>query len=309
MHERRDPGSNGLQERSRAHDGDGRARLRRARGARRAGGRRRQRRRRAARRRYGRARGRSPRREPHARHRRHPPARHPLRRDRRGDASTSRTRSRTTTSCARIAARAATTPKGEWIMTTPVGEPHYFLRRGWRDLARGPPAGPARARPRRARPSGVDPSLGARHPERHRVQLGRAREARHHARDARPGRARLDREGRGRRADRDPARLGHELLHRRRLHGPAAAPAAADAARQADLGDGAGAGDVRAHGRHDRLRRPRDGPAADRGLPLPPPVGPAHDAGAGGARRRSTTRSRRASRSPSTSSKPGSRTR
>src|SRR5262245_31278292 len=29
----------------------------------------------------------------------------------------------------RIRARAATTPPGEWIMTTPVGEPHYFIRR------------------------------------------------------------------------------------------------------------------------------------------------------------------------------------
>ena len=37
----------------------------------------------------------------------------------------------------RIRARAATTPPGEWIMTTPVGEPHYFLRRSWRDLAEG----------------------------------------------------------------------------------------------------------------------------------------------------------------------------
>ncbi len=37
----------------------------------------------------------------------------------------------------RVAARAATVPKGEWIMTTPVGEPHYFLRRSWRDLAEG----------------------------------------------------------------------------------------------------------------------------------------------------------------------------
>lgn len=35
----------------------------------------------------------------------------------------------------RIRARAATTPAGEWIMTTPVGEPHYFLRRSGRDLA------------------------------------------------------------------------------------------------------------------------------------------------------------------------------
>jgi hypothetical protein len=38
---------------------------------------------------------------------------------------------------ARIAGAARTTPKGEWIMTTPVGEPHYFLRRSWRDLAEG----------------------------------------------------------------------------------------------------------------------------------------------------------------------------
>ncbi|MEO8559729.1 MAG: amidohydrolase family protein [Rhodospirillales bacterium] len=36
---------------------------------------------------------------------------------------------------ARIAARAAVTPKGQWIMTTPVGEPFYFIRRSWRDLA------------------------------------------------------------------------------------------------------------------------------------------------------------------------------
>jgi predicted amidohydrolase YtcJ len=38
---------------------------------------------------------------------------------------------------ARIAARARETPAGEWIMTTPVGEPHYFLRRSHRDLAEG----------------------------------------------------------------------------------------------------------------------------------------------------------------------------
>lgn len=34
----------------------------------------------------------------------------------------------------RIRRRAALTPKGEWIVTTPVGEPFYFLRRSWRDL-------------------------------------------------------------------------------------------------------------------------------------------------------------------------------
>ncbi|MFC9759496.1 amidohydrolase [Streptomyces sp. NPDC056921] len=35
----------------------------------------------------------------------------------------------------RIRARAATTPAGGWIMCTPVGEPHYFIRRSERDLA------------------------------------------------------------------------------------------------------------------------------------------------------------------------------
>lgn len=34
----------------------------------------------------------------------------------------------------RIRKRAAVTPKGQWIVTTPVGEPHYFRRRSYRDL-------------------------------------------------------------------------------------------------------------------------------------------------------------------------------
>src|SRR5215208_7865402 len=33
----------------------------------------------------------------------------------------------------RLRARAAETPPGEWVMGTPVGEPHYFIRRSWRD--------------------------------------------------------------------------------------------------------------------------------------------------------------------------------
>ncbi|MGH3579877.1 MAG: amidohydrolase family protein, partial [Mycobacterium sp.] len=37
----------------------------------------------------------------------------------------------------RIARRACDLPAGEWIMTTPVGEPHYFVRRSYRDLAEG----------------------------------------------------------------------------------------------------------------------------------------------------------------------------
>jgi predicted amidohydrolase YtcJ len=36
-----------------------------------------------------------------------------------------------------IADRARTTPEGEWIMTTPVGEPYYFIRRSYKDLAEG----------------------------------------------------------------------------------------------------------------------------------------------------------------------------
>lgn len=35
----------------------------------------------------------------------------------------------------RIEQRARATPEGEWIMATPVGEPHYFIRRSYRDLA------------------------------------------------------------------------------------------------------------------------------------------------------------------------------
>jgi hypothetical protein len=36
---------------------------------------------------------------------------------------------------ARIQAKAARTPKGRWIVTTPVGEAHFFIRRSYRDLA------------------------------------------------------------------------------------------------------------------------------------------------------------------------------
>ncbi|MEA2942514.1 MAG: hypothetical protein QOD09_3043 [Bradyrhizobium sp.] len=37
----------------------------------------------------------------------------------------------------RIRDRARVTPAGEWIMTTPVGEPHYFVTRSWKDLEEG----------------------------------------------------------------------------------------------------------------------------------------------------------------------------
>lgn len=38
---------------------------------------------------------------------------------------------------AAISAAARVTPPGQWIRCSPVGEPHYFIRRGWRDLAEG----------------------------------------------------------------------------------------------------------------------------------------------------------------------------
>lgn len=37
----------------------------------------------------------------------------------------------------RIADRAKSAPAGEWIMTTPVGEPHYFIRRSYKDMEEG----------------------------------------------------------------------------------------------------------------------------------------------------------------------------
>ncbi|WP_324149774.1 amidohydrolase [Paraburkholderia sp.] len=37
----------------------------------------------------------------------------------------------------RIRSRVATAARGQWILTTPVGEPHYFTRRSWRDLPEG----------------------------------------------------------------------------------------------------------------------------------------------------------------------------
>jgi hypothetical protein len=37
----------------------------------------------------------------------------------------------------RIADRALATPAGEWVMTTPVGEAYYFIRRSYKDLVEG----------------------------------------------------------------------------------------------------------------------------------------------------------------------------
>jgi predicted amidohydrolase YtcJ len=37
----------------------------------------------------------------------------------------------------RIRSRAVETAEGEWVLATPVGEPHYFIRRSWQDLEEG----------------------------------------------------------------------------------------------------------------------------------------------------------------------------
>ena len=37
----------------------------------------------------------------------------------------------------RVRERAAATPKGSWIFTTPIGEPHYFIRGSYEDLPEG----------------------------------------------------------------------------------------------------------------------------------------------------------------------------
>ena len=104
---------------------------------------------------------------------------------------------------------------------------------------RGPAARPPRARPRRrptircgSRPGRPSSRTSARSTRPGLARLG------HRPRHAGPGRARVDREGRARRADRHPARLGDQLLHRRRLHEPAALPAADAAAGSARAGHG-----------------------------------------------------------------------
>ena len=197
-HERRDPGGDGVRERARPDDGD-RATRRTTRSACATGGSWR-----AAppptcgaRSAPGRAGGRPPRRErscpgivdthPHVIH---------FGADRGAAASTSRTRSRTPTSSRASPRGRATTPKGEWIMTTPVGEPHYFLRRSWRDLAEG--RLPDRHVLDRAAPdhpvwiqawAPVIPNVCA-------FNSAGLAQARARSRHARPGRARLDREGR-----------------------------------------------------------------------------------------------------------------
>ena len=150
---------------------------------------------------------------------RHPPARHALRGLRRA-ARRPGGRVDHEDIVARIAAKAAETPPGEWVMTTPVGEPHYFIRRSWRDLARGPRC-PTREVLDRAtqRAPGDHPGLGADDAERARAQLAGPRACSGSRRDAGAGRPGDDREGRGRRSRPGcSARRGQQLLLERAVH-------------------------------------------------------------------------------------------
>ena len=101
-------------------------------------------------------------------------------------------------------------------MTTPVGEPHFFVTRSWRDLAEGRlPDRQVLDRATRGHPvmiqawAPVTPNVIAFNTAAlHRLGL----DERHP-----PRRRRVDREGRARDAHRDPDRLGDQLLQLRQL--------------------------------------------------------------------------------------------
>ena len=178
---------------------------------------------------------------------------------------------RTPTSSRASRARPQTTPDGEWIMTTPVGEPHYFLRRSWRDLAEG--RLPDRHVLDRAsdRPSGLTCRPGApTTPERlrrsTRAALGELGIDR--ATPDRPSEHVWIEKDARRRADRPPARLGQQLLHRRRVHGRARSAGSRSCSRRSVLGgmvramaSTTGIGVTTIYEGHVM------GPAGDRGLP------------------------------------------
>ena len=181
---------------------------------------------------------------------------------------------------ARIAAKAAETPAGEWVMTTPVGEPHYFIRRSWRDLAEGRlPGREVLDRATSEHPVMIQ-AWAPTTPNVLALNSQGPRGARHRRRDAGAGRPGDDRAGRRRRPDRDPLRAGQQLLLQRAVRrgadgaGPAPRPGrdrarhrAVDAPLQRD-------------GRDLRLRGPRDGLPADRRLPVAARRGEALAAGA-----------------------------
>ncbi len=186
----------------------------------------------------------------------------------------------------RLRARAAETPPGEWVMGTPVGEPHYFIRRSWRDLAEGAlPGRDVLDRASQDHPiwiqawAPVTPNVTA-------FNSAGLRQIGITADTPCQRRARVDRQGRRRRADRDPARLGQHLLQQRAVLGRDPRRAAAVHARAGGHGHDQGDGPLQRARRHDRLRGARDGDRRDQRLPHAARGRPADRPRARGARRR-----------------------
>ena len=164
--------------------------------------------------------------------RRHASARDALRRARRGARRPDRRHVARRHRRAASRARAAETPTGEWIMTTPVGEPHYFIRRSWRDLAEGALPGPRRARPRDARPPGAGSRPGRRSLPTCCAFNARGLRTPRHRRARRPTRSSTCGSRRTRRASRPASCAARSpTTTRRAVHERAAAPAAAVHAR------------------------------------------------------------------------------
>ena len=161
-------------------------------------------------------------------------------------------------------------------MTTPVGEPHYFIRRSYRDLAEGAlPDRHVLDRATRDHPvmiqawAPVIPNVCAFN------STGLARLGLGPETPDRVQNVWIEKDSGG-----EPTGilrgLGHELLHRRRVHERAPAPAAAPPARRRPAGDARRDARLQRARRHDRLRGARDGRAAHRGVPGAPPRRRAH---------------------------------
>ena len=97
---------------------------------------------------------------------------------------------------ARIKRRADSTKPGEWIVTSSVGEPHYFIRRSWRDLAEGRLPDRWNSGPRDNGSPRLHRGVGTDDTERLRVQFGRPEAHRDYEHDPRSGERRVDRQGR-----------------------------------------------------------------------------------------------------------------
>ena len=195
---------------------------------------------------------------------RHAPAPAALRRSSRSRSWTSPTRPRTRRSSSASRRGRKTTAPGEWIMTTPVGEPHFFVTRSWRDLAEGRlPDRHVLDRASREHPVMIQ-AWAPVTPNVMRLQQHGAGPARPRRTNARADRRGLDREGRSGSADGDPDRIGHQLLQLRQLQPLAVAADPLRAVGQGVRSRRARHAPVQRPRGHDHLREPRDGGRAHR---------------------------------------------